>query len=236
MNSLEGKILGVIGGMGPMATQLFYKMVIDNTDANCDQDHIDMIILSHASMPDRTKAIEEGRVEELLLKLEKDAEYLREGGAEAIAIPCNTSHVVLKTLQEKVQIPIINMIEEAVKEVSCKVAEGSKVAILGTDGTNRIGLYKEELEKKGFETYILSEDSQKKIMKIIYDGIKKGGEIAKGDFSYVGEELNRVGCACSILACTELSVYKDMRNLPDFYIDAMESLAKKSIDVCKKNL
>ena len=47
------KVLGVIGGMGPLATQLFYKMVIEHTDAHCDQEHLNMVILNHATMPDR---------------------------------------------------------------------------------------------------------------------------------------------------------------------------------------
>ena len=51
------KAIGVIGGMGPLATQLFYKMVIEKTDAHTDQEHINMVILNHATMPDRTDAI-----------------------------------------------------------------------------------------------------------------------------------------------------------------------------------
>ena len=53
----ETPILGVIGGMGPMATELFYKMIIEKTPVTCDQEHLDTIILGHASMPDRTAAI-----------------------------------------------------------------------------------------------------------------------------------------------------------------------------------
>ena len=34
------KKIGVIGGMGPMASQLFYKYVTEMTDAACDQEHV----------------------------------------------------------------------------------------------------------------------------------------------------------------------------------------------------
>lgn len=60
------KKLGVIGGMGPEATAYFYEEVIRHTKADCDQDHLDMTILSHASMPDRTKAIQTGESRKLL--------------------------------------------------------------------------------------------------------------------------------------------------------------------------
>ena len=47
----ERKILGVIGGMGPEATSYYYENVIAHTRAEKDQDHINMVILSHASFP-----------------------------------------------------------------------------------------------------------------------------------------------------------------------------------------
>ena len=47
------KKLGVIGGMGPEATSFYYARVIARTKAESDQEHINMIILSHATMPDR---------------------------------------------------------------------------------------------------------------------------------------------------------------------------------------
>ena len=81
MKEENGKILGVIGGMGPLATQLFYRMVIESTDAKKDQDHINMIILNHATMPDRTTAIMDGTIDKVLDKLAADAKYLEDGGA-----------------------------------------------------------------------------------------------------------------------------------------------------------
>ena len=113
----EDKVLGVLGGMGPLATQLFYRMLIDMTDASCDQDHLDMIILNHATMPDRTEMIRTGRTEELYQALLKDVKKLEEYGATAIAIPCNTSHLVADRLQAEIKIPIIHMIRETVQAI-----------------------------------------------------------------------------------------------------------------------
>ena len=53
-------MLGIIGGMGPEASCYFYENVIAHTKAEKDQEHIDMVLLSHASMPDRTEAIRTG--------------------------------------------------------------------------------------------------------------------------------------------------------------------------------
>jgi len=229
----DRKVLGVLGGMGPLATQLFYKMIIEKTDANCDQEHLNMIILSHATMPDRTGEILGGRTEELFHLLLKDAQMLESGGAGVIAIPFNTSHVLLDRLQENVSIPIINMVEETASYIAGAFHEPDlRIAVLATDGTIRTGLYQKALEKSGITPVIPGADSQKLVMKIIYDGVKNGGEIDFSDFLTVQEEILGQGCQAAILACTELSCFKEQYHLPNFYIDAMEILTDRSILTC----
>ena len=49
--------LGIIGGLGPMATAYFMELLINMTDAKCDQDHLEMIIYNCPSIPDRTAYI-----------------------------------------------------------------------------------------------------------------------------------------------------------------------------------
>ncbi len=233
MDNDSRKILGVLGGMGPLATQLFYKMIIQRTDAACDQEHLNMIILSHATMPDRTKGILEGRLEELFDLLLKDVKMLESNGAEVIAIPCNTSHVLMDRLQSGVGVPIINMVEETVKHISELFHEGElRIAVLATDGTINTGLYQNALMNAGITPIVPNPEDQKLVMKIIYDGVKNGGKIDFSDFLMVQKEIFRQNCQAAILACTELSCFKEMYNLPDFYIDAMGILTEKSILAC----
>lgn len=232
-----GKVLGVIGGMGPLATQLFYKMVIDKTEAHCDQEHVDMIIFSHATLPDRTQAIKNGKVEELFSLLLKDAKALEENGATSIAIPCNTSHLLVDRLQNHLNVPIIHMIRETIKRFSLNHKnEKIKIGILATDGTISMKLYQEECEKAGIIPVIPSEENQKKVMKIIYDGVKNNGEIDFNDFKMIEEELLSLGCQGAIMGCTELSWFKKEYNLSDFYIDAMTVLVEMSIESCDKKI
>ena len=82
------KKLGVIGGMGPEATSFYYARVIARTKAESDQEHINMIILSHATMPDRTQAILTGNKLPFLKAITQDARDLEMLGVENIAIPC----------------------------------------------------------------------------------------------------------------------------------------------------
>ncbi|MEG0829227.1 MAG: amino acid racemase [Anaerovoracaceae bacterium] len=233
---MRDKLLGVIGGMGPLATQLFYKMIIEKTNAHKDQEHIDMIILNHASMPDRTKAIFDGAEDELLEHLEEDADFLEKGGAEYVAIPCNTCHVLVDRLQNKTDLKIINMINVTVDHVKALYGSGCKVGIMATDGTVKMGLYQKECEAKGLVPIIPSTANQKIVMKIIYEGIKDGSPIDLSEFKKVEDQFRKEDCDCVIMACTELSCFKEMYNLPEYFVDAMEVMACKAITLCGKKI
>ena len=91
--------LGVIGGMGAEATSYYYDQVVRHTAAACDQEHIDMVVLSKSTMPDRTLAIKTGEHAELLATMKECAQALERLGCAHIAIPCNTSHYFYDQIQ-----------------------------------------------------------------------------------------------------------------------------------------
>lgn len=232
----EDKILGIVGGMGPLATQLFYRMLIGMTDAKKDQDHLDMIILNYASMPDRTEAIKTGNIEILFAELLKDVKKLEGDGVSAIAIPCNTSHMVIDRLQAEVSIPIINMIRETVRHIKKDRPGITKVGILATDGTITGGLYQKACEDEGLQPFTPGEAGQGLVMKIIYQGIKGGNPVDYNDLIKIQGDLAAEGCEAAIMGCTELSCVKEMYGLPSYYVDAMEVMAARAIILCGRNL
>ena len=229
---MRDKVLGVIGGMGPLATDVFYKYVIENTQAECDQDHIDMVILSHASMLDRTRAIFEGKLDILFAELKNDLGILERAGAEYAIIPCNTCHVLLDQIKQLSHIEIINMIEETAKAVFEQFGRDARVGIMATDGTIKMRMYHDAILKYDMVPVELSEEMQKLNMSIIYDGVKSGKKINIEDFHKIEAELVKRKCCCAILGCTELSVVKDQYRLSDFFVDPMEIVARKVIPLC----
>ncbi|MDB2100719.1 aspartate/glutamate racemase family protein [Clostridium paraputrificum] len=233
-NTIYNK-LGVIGGMGPKATQLFMGMVIDKTNADKDQDHIPMVILNDTTIPDRTSAILKKDESTVLDKLVEDAKILEATGCSVIAVPCNTSHYFIDKVQSEVSIPIINMIKETVKYIYNQKKDIKKIAVLATDGTISVRVYQKELELLDIESHIPSKDKQAMVMDIIYNQVKKG-QIGNYDmFLEIERELKEAGCDGAILACTELSCFREQHCLSDFYIDAMDILVDKSIEMCSKN-
>lgn len=230
-------ILGVIGGMGPMASKLFYEMVTLKTVAHKDQDHINMVILSHATMPDRTGAILSGQTEEPLKLLLEDSKTLESLGAKAICVTCNTAHYFMHQISDgkMVSTPVISMIRETAKRMG-KLFPGEKVAIMATDGTVKSGLYQKALEAEGVIPYTLSEENQKNTMHLIYDCVKAGLPADKDAFAAVDAELKSSGCKAVLMACTELSVIKADEHLGDFYVDPMEVMAEVAVEFMGKEL
>lgn len=225
----KGK-LGVIGGMGPQATIQFCQRIVDLTAACSDQEHLPMLVLNDTQMPDRTAALLSGDRTGVEQRLLVDARLLEEWGATAIAVTCNTAHAFLPEVQKELKTPVIHMVEEtaqALKALGC-----GRAGILGTDGTLQTGLYHAALEKRGIQALSPSSAAQKEIMGLIYDEIKGGLPGSEERFAPADRELRSRGCERIILACTELSTYRDWHRLDGFYVDAMDVLARRCVEVC----
>lgn len=225
--------IGIIGGMGPMASQLFYKMVTEHTAAERDQDHIDLILLSDASMPDRTAAILSGQYEGPYEQLLSDARLLEQCGCTAIAITCNTAHFFADMIADKIGIPILHMIRETAAALAGR-CPGGVVGVMATDGTVQTGLYQKALTERGLTPWTPPAEIQKEVMHQIYDRVKKGLPCDQESWARIEAAYRRAGCAAVVLACTELSVIKADEGLGDWYVDPMETLARKVIETAGK--
>lgn len=224
---MRDKILGVIGGMGPLASDIFYKDIIENTKAEKDQDHIDMIILNHASMPDRTEAIKSGHLDDIFRELEDDFRILKAAGATVAAFTCNTVHVLYDRISKMTDIPVLNMPDEAAAFAAKEFGSGARIGILATDGSRESGVYHKALEKYDLIPVDVSEENQKRVMNMIYECVKKGNPINEEDVAVVTGELS--DCSCVILGCTELSAVREETFSSNWYIDPMEITARSAI-------
>ena len=228
--------LGVLGGMGPQATNTFYQFIIDRTDALTDQDHVNALILSDSGIPDRTAAIlgSEQQREAVCQRLLAGARLLEGAGCTCIAVPCNTAHYFLDRVQEQIGIPILHMIRETAKTLA---AQGkSRPGIVATVGTIQSGLYQKEFSALGIQAVIPSDPAQAQAMSLIYDDIKSGRDGDPQKFAAIHRDLLAQGCDCAVLACTEMSVFASQHHLPPCYTDAMAILAERSVQACQKPL
>lgn len=214
--------VGVIGGVGPMATVYYMQRVIEMTKAGCDQEHINMLVFNDCDIPDRTAFITEKSPDNPLPVMVEDAKRLEAAGCEFVVIPCNTAHYFYDELEQAVEIPVVNIVEETIRYAIARVQDLSCVGIMATTGTIVTGTYQKYAERAGLSFAVPDEDEQDLLMQIIYDGVKAGKPVPRADFDRVANHLRAKGAQCLILGCTELSVLK--RDLPINDPDVLDSI------------
>ena len=224
------KVLGVIGGMGPIAMSFFMELVIKMTDASTDQDHLDMIIYNIPSIPDRTSYILDHTKKSPLPVILNIAAKLEEQGVEFLAMPCCTAHYFQEELEQSLHKPFVNIIRATVHYL--KERGITKVGVMATDGTMNTGLFRKELEENGMQIVCPSKERQKDVMHVIYQNVKANRPVEMDRFRAVGDELKANGAEAIILGCTELSLVKRDYDIGPGYIDAMEVLAQQSLISC----
>jgi len=231
---MEKQILGIIGGLGPIATARFMELVIAMTDARTDQENVDMIVYNFPSIPDRTGYILGSNLKSPLPGLKSVAHSLVRQKVSCIAIPCVTAHYFHRELQSTIPVPILNGVSETVRLL--KESGIKKVGIMATDGTIRSRLLARELDYAGIIPVIPSEKRQEDVMHLIYQNVKAGKPAEMERFHRVQKELMDCGCEIIILGCTELSIIRRDHQITSGVIDVMEVLARESVLRCRKKL
>ena len=236
---MKEKTLGVLGGVGPLATIYFADLVVKMTDAKTDQEHIAMVILNHGSIPDRTDYILDNTKPNPLPVMAADAKKLQAADCDFIVIPCNTAHYFYDEIQKNVSIPIINIIEETVKYAIETVPNLKTLGVLATEGTIKSEAYRKITDKYGIECKIPDEDDQQSLMNIIYGEVKAGKEVDIFEFMRIVGNMRKQGCEAVVLGCTELSIINkdfELSKKDKRIIDSMEVLARRSIELCGKKI
>lgn len=224
--------LGILGGLGPMSSVYFYEMLTSHTRAETDQEHLDILLSSKATTPDRTGFILGKSCDDPLPVMEEEAKKLERAGAQLLAISCNTAHCFYEGIQDSVSIPIISIIRMTAE--LCRSLGVKKIGLLATDGTVKSGAYKSVLDEFGIECEVCTAAEQKIVTDIIYGQIKKGLAPDVDAFLRVADSLRKRGCERLILGCTELSLLKRTSSLGDGFIDSLEVLALCAIRLCGK--
>ncbi len=230
MNTERRPLLGILGGLGPMASAYFYELITAHTKAERDQDHIDIILSSRASTPDRTAFITGKSDDSPLPYMVEDAERLEVYGASVIVIPCNTAHYFVEEVRAHVKVPVPSIIEETSEHI--RRAGYKKAGIMATAGTVKSGSYQEQLEKRGLLWEIPDNIHQQYLHQLIYDDVKSGREPDIEKFYKIVKHLTDKGCDKLILGCTELSLINRAVGGDPIFTDSLEVLAHTAIKAC----
>lgn len=220
--------IGILGGMGPIATSVLYNRIINFTFANKDQNHPKTIIISDSSVPDRTDYILGKSDDNPLVEIEKDIDVLNLLQCKTVIMGCNTAHYFHKEVAKRVNGKFLNMVKLALDYIKFSHLP-DKICVLCTLGAKKANVFSEWNES----VFYPDDENCKKIQEIIYyikDTVNFDLQNATLKLQNVIDDIrNRFGENITfLLGCTELSVLsKSMKN--DNVVDAMDVVAIASI-------
>lgn len=229
---MERLPVGVIGGVGPLATVCFLDKVVRLTAAERDQDHLDMVVLQHASIPDRTAFIlgladgdDPGPV------MAEDARRLQRLGVSFVVLPCNTAHHFNEQVAAAVDVPVVSIVAETVAAACARRPRLRRVGVLATEGTVRAEVYQRELAAAGLDCVLPDAADQDTVMRVIYEQVKAGNPVDLPAFTGVVSNLLDAGAEVVLLGCTELSVVAERFDLlgEPHLVDSLDVLARTTI-------
>ena len=217
------KSIGILGGMGPLATCDLMQKVITHTKAGRDQDYIHIYADCNTDIPDRTAAIlRDG--EDPLPEMVKSAVRLQSMGADLLIMPCNTAHYFWEKITQFIDIPLLHMPRETAKALKRQGIQ--KVAVLATDGTVQCGIYDKALKDEGICPIYPNEQEQALVMSLIYDCVKAGKPCSVPEKVHaMAQRLQDEGAQALVLGCTELPIAFQELNVQVPTADPTEILA-----------
>ncbi|MCD4771582.1 amino acid racemase [archaeon] len=236
MEKDEMKIVGIVGGVGPEASNKFCELLIKNTPARKDQDNIPFLHFCNPQIPDRTDYIV-GVGEDPVGELIETSRALENAGADFLVIPCNTAHYFLSQVQEEVSVPIVDMTKVLVKSVLSKCPPIRKIGLLATTGSIRGEIYQDYFSSVGVEVVLLDdEDQEKLVMDAIYgeNGVKAGKKnFPRKKLKEAVDKLVDMGAEAIVLGCTEIPLVLNQKDFDVKLYDPMDLTAKEIVNyVC----
>lgn len=198
--------LGILGGMGPLATADFLHKLVDRTPAQFDYEHIPTIVHSVPQLPDRMQAIFD-KGPSPLPKLLEAIETLQAAGAVCIAMPCNTAHYWYEDFQPVLRVPFLHIADAALAAIDGQQSSGSRIGLLGTRGTVKSGFYQRRFASFGIECLLSSADEQSDLVDPAVAAVKANKlDIATPLIERAAQRLFDQGASSVVLGCTEIPV------------------------------
>ena len=223
-------IVGMLGGMGPLATIDFQRKVLEATSARGVQDHVPLLVSCIPQIPDRIVAFR-GHGESPLAAIVASGQRLVAGGAGVIVMPCNTAHLWFDAVQAALGLPMIHMVDAAIDDVRVAIGAQVRVGLLATEATLESGLYTQRAVGGSPIQWLLP--TAREMADGVTPGIAavKAGQLeeARQHFVTAVQGMKQRGAGVLLLACTEIPLALDARRADMPMIDATAALARCAV-------
>ena len=198
------RIIGVLGGMGPLPGADFLARLTLATPASRDQDHVRAVLWSDPTVPDRTEAALGGGPSPLPAML-AGVRVLERAGAGCLAIPCNTAHLWAEEIAAATALRLLHIVDAAAEALAARGIRGGTVGLMGTEATLRLGLYQGRLSRRGHACLFPDDDEMQRLVTPAIARVKANDLAgATGPLLAVARRLAERGAAAVVLGCTEI--------------------------------
>jgi aspartate racemase len=226
MSEPADKVVGVIGGMGPEATVDFMHRLVARTPARDDADHLHVLVDNNPKIPSRIAALIERTGEDPTPVLCAMAQGLQAQGADFLVMPCNTAHTYLPAIAASVTIPMLDMVQLAIR----KLAGAGRVGLLASPAVRMVGLYKTRMEQAGLQPIFPDAQGEQTLLAVI-KAVKAGrlDDTQRQDYARIAKVLLDAGAEALLVACTEFSVIGPPAGVTCPLVDALDVLVEETI-------
>lgn len=225
------KALGILGGMGPLATANFMTQVVENTKASKDQEHLRIYVDCHSQIPNRVDALL-GDAEEPTAAICESIKKLEAIGASVLVMPCISAHGFYDKFVKSASVPFLHL-PEIVVNACAHDFPGGQAGVLSTEGTAKARILLQPMDRFNVP-YITPDDYEQDEITNLIEMVKANGDLVQiaKDFSKVLDGMKERGADYFVLGCTELPVISKYCKGEYVFLDTTLELAKASILAC----
>jgi aspartate racemase len=198
------KTIGLIGGITPQSTILYYQILNELAEEHYGNNHSAKCVIYSVDFGEIQKLQHDNRWDLLNEIMAEAGKGLEKAGADVILICANTMHLTIEAVRKSVSIPVIHIAEATSQKILAK--ELKTVALLGTKYTMEFDFYKDVLTTFGIQYIIPNAAEREEINRVIYEELSKGELKATSREAYIKiiERLQQEGAEGVILGCTEI--------------------------------
>lgn len=200
------KTVGIIGGLSPESTILYYQGINQGVRARLGGHHAGRVLIDSLDFGEFVALKEAGDWETQSKLLCNAARNLEKGGADFIILATNTMHKMAEDITASVSIPFLHLADATADQI---ISDNiNTVALLGTRYTMELDFYKGRLESKGIDVLIPDDQGRADVHNIIYDELCNGKVLDRSRARYIEiiNQLRDQGAQGVILGCTEIGM------------------------------
>jgi aspartate racemase len=224
--------VGIVGGMGPESTVDYYQSIISKFQEKIgSKEDLPELFINSINMYKMFNLLMNGQTEELINYLAEAVQNMENIGCDFVVMSANTPHIVFEQVQQKVQVPMISIVEETYKKAEELGLE--RIGLLGTKFTMESDFFKKPFISNQKDIVVPNPLEQEYIHKKIVEELENGivnNETKKEFLNIVTQMINRDGIQGIILGCTELPMLIKNEDLNIHQLNTTEIHVNKIAD------